>query len=292
MNKIQEIVKTNSLTFAFVFYQFVIGIRIFAEMDYLTVHIFIHQLFWFNSVLAFFFLFFKKMLKIDPDRLWILAGGSFLTFIPLVYSKISGSSWGLNYIEPASFIQVIKDLSTLLFRHPYNWPMFPELLSLLIISIFSGYFLTKSFFKSLAVSVLAIYTAFITLGFSWISVNVEHPSLFHLTTSFPEQQFYALEMITLFSIISFLSYSSELSELTKIIRYRFYFALSLIVSVLSFQGLFMFLFIKKIYLADMIVSFIPLSIIILTCAALLKAEWHEKTAIPVIVSILTIALLI
>lgn len=292
MNKFSDFIKNNSLSFAFVFYQLVIGMRIFAEMEYLTVYIFVHQLFWFNSVLAFFFLFFKKLLRVNDDRLWILAGGSFLTFIPLVYSRLTGSSWGLNYIEPESFLQVIKDLSTLLLRHPYNWPMFPELLALFVISVIAAFFFTRSFFKSFAVSLLAIYSAFLTLGFSWISVNTQHPSLFHLTTTLPEQQFYALQMISLFSIISAFSYLSELLELTKIIKYRLYFALSLIVSVLSFQGLFMFLFIKKIYFADIVVSFIPIAVIILTAGALLKPDWREKTVIPLIAAAFSVAVLI
>lgn len=292
MNKAIDIIKNNSLAFAFVFYQLIIGIRIFIEMEYLTTHIFVHQLFWFNSVLAFFFLFFKKLLKVDADRLWVLAGGSFLTFIPIVYSRLKGSIWGLNYIEPVSFSQVCRDLFTLLFRHPYNWPMFPELLALFIISVIAAFFFTRSWFMSIFVPVCALYISFLTLGFAWISVSPEHPALFSFTTSFPHQQFYALEMITLFSILSIISFSSELLEVTKIIKHRLYFVLSLIVAVLSFQGLFMFLFIKKIYLADIVVSFIPLSIIILTAGALLKPDWREKTVIPLIVAALSIAVLV
>lgn len=290
--KITAFITGNSLAFAFILYEIIISIRIFFEMEVLTAHIFVHQLFWFNCVLAFFYLFFKKFLKIDPDRLWILAGGSFLTFIPLVYSMIKGTPWMLNYIDPVSFVQVLKDLLTLLFRHRQNWPMFPELLTLLISATAIGFFFTRSLFKSFFVSLSALYMSFLTLGFSWISVSSDHPALFRLTTSFPPQQFYALQMITLFSIIIFIANSSELLEASKIIRLRLYLFLSLIIAVLSFQGLFMFLFIKKIYLADMAVSFIPLSLIILTSGALLKADWRENAIVPVMVSILSIAVLV
>lgn len=290
--KIADFIISNSLAFAFILYEIIISIRIFFEMEVLTAHIFVHQIFWFNCVLAFFYLFFKKLLKIDPDRLWILAGGSFLTFIPLIYSMIKGTPWVLNYIEPVSFFQVMRDVSTLLFRHKFNWPMFPELLALLISSTAIAFFFTRSFFKSFFVSLTALYISFFTLGFSWVSVSSDHPALFRLTTSFPEQQFYALQMITLFSVVILIANSKELLETAMIIRHRLYFFLSLIVAVLSFQGLFMFLFIKKIYLADMAVSFVPLSLIILTSGALLKPEWREKAIIPLIVSILTIAVLI
>lgn len=292
MNKLSEIVKNHSLAFAFLLYELVITIRIFVEMEDLTLYVFVHQLFWFNSVLAIFFMSFKKILRIDADKLWILAGGSFLTFIPIVYCALSGKRWSLNYIEPASFSQIMRDVFTMLAGHSYNWPMFPELLALFILSAITGTLLTGKYFKPVAVSLVTLYGAFFILGFSWISVNPEHPSLFHLTTSLPEQQFYAFQLISLFSIISVFSYSRELLELTHEIRHRLYFTLSLIVSVLSFQGLFMFLFIKKIYFADIIVSFVPLSIIILTAGALLKSEWREKAVIPAIVSILTIAVMV
>lgn len=291
-SRIINFIIRNSLAFAFILYEIIISIRVFFEMEVLTVQIFVHQLFWFNCVLAFFYFFFKKILKIDSDRLWILAGGSFLTFIPLVYSIIKGQPWVLNYIEPLSTAQVLKDVFTLLFRHSHNWPMFPELLALLISSSAVAFFFTRSLLKSFFTSLAALYISFFTLGFSWISVSADHPALFRFTTSFPPQQFYSLEMITLFSIIISAAHSSELFSAAKIIRHRLYFFMSLIVAVFSFQGLFMFLFIKKVYFPDIMVSFIPLSVIILTSGALLESEWRENAIIPVIISALSIAVLL
>jgi len=262
---------------SFIFYQIVIFARIFVEMEDLTVTVFIHQLFWFNSVLVFFFICFRYILKIEKSRLFLLSAGSFLTFIPLIYAKIKGAQWALNYIEPSSFKQVFLDLATLLFFHEYNWPMFPELLALLAGSIILGTYLSQNPKLSFIASVTAVYGSFLMLGFSWIAVNPEHPTLFLLNTGFHDSQFYALQLITYFSILSTICFYRELCDIFKTFSKPCYpFSAFLILSVI-FQGIFLFFFREKVTAADVFVTFFPACSTVLSILISLLYLFRIKT---------------
>ncbi len=201
----------HRLTLSLIVYQVIISTRIFIEMKYLTAHIFIHQLFWFTGVLLWFVLIFKQVLKVEENRLWFFSAGSLLTFIPLIYATLMGEEWRLNYVAPESFFQVVKEMATLLAFHPKNWPMFPELVLLLIFTYMAGIYLTKNFKTSLAATILSVYGSFVLFGFSWISVAENHPSAFFLkSTFFDPQKFYSLQMIAMCSVIIILTFKKDI----------------------------------------------------------------------------------
>lgn len=262
---------------SFIFYQIVIAARILIEMEDLTVTIFIHQLFWFNSVLAFFFICFRYILKIEKNRLFLLSTGSLITFIPLIYAKIKGAQWALNYIEPSSFKQVFFDLATLLFFHGYNWPMFPELLALLAGSIILGTYLSKNLKLSVTTSVAAVYGSFLLLGFSWISVNPEHPALFLLSSGFHDSQFYAFQLITYFSILSAICFHRELCDIFKTFSKPCYSFSAFLIFSIIFQGTYLFFFREKVTAADIFVTFFPACSIVLSILILLLYLFRIKT---------------
>ncbi|HSW61500.1 MAG TPA: hypothetical protein VLJ60_11925 [bacterium] len=262
---------------SFIIYQIIISTRIFIEMEDLTVSVFIHQLFWFNSVLMFFFICFRYILNIEKDRLSLLSAGSILTFIPITYAKLAGEHWALNYIQPVSFKQVIFDLITLLFKHEYNWPMFPELAALLIGSIALALYLSKNIKLSIISSLTAVYGSFLLLGFSWISVNPEHPTLFLLKSGLEDGQFYALQLITYFSVLSTICFHKELCDIFKTFSKPCYpFSVFLILSAI-FQGTYLFLFTEKVAPADIFVTFFPACSIVLSILLVLLYLFRIKT---------------
>jgi hypothetical protein len=281
--------------FSFILYQIIISTRIFLEMEDLTVSVLTHQLFWFNSVLMVFFICFRYILKIEKDRLALLSAGSILTFIPLAYAKLQGSQWALNYIEPVSFKQVSFDLLTLLFRHEYNWPMFPELVALLAGSVVLGIYLSKNIRLSIISSLTAVYGSFLLLGFSWISVNPEHPTLFLLKSGLKDGQFYALQLITYFSVLSTICFYKELCDIFKTFSKPCYpFSVFLILSAI-FQGIYLFLFTEKVAPADIFVTFFPACSIVLSILLILLYLFRIKTLrflfLPVWIMIFSIMIL-
>jgi len=261
----------------FIVYQIIISTRIFIEMEDLTLSVFIHQLFWFNSVLMFFFICFRYLLNIEKSRLFLLSAGSILTFIPLIYAKLSGTAWALNYIQPVSLKQVAFDLATLLFFHEYNWPMFPELIALLSGSILLATYLSKNLKLSIITSVTSVYGSFLLLGFSWIAVNPEHPTLFLIKSGFHDSQFYAFQLITVFSFFAIISLFKEVSDIFRnfgnpLFVLSFFFAITLILQLTYLK-----LFTVSTTLTDLSVTFLPAASIVMSILVLFLSIFRIRS---------------
>jgi hypothetical protein len=224
---------------------------------------YIHQLTWFNTVLLIFFISFKKILKVKTDRLWLLSAGSLLTFIPIIFSYLAGHEWALNYIEPKSFSQIVKDLFTLLCFHDYNWPMFPELFLLLTGSLGLAYYFSKNIKRSITCAFLAFYGSFLLLGFSWIAVNPEHPTLFLLESSFSDSKFYALQVITYFIVVFSLANFKNTTDYFSNIKDLSFHAANF-VTIIIFYSLITYLTDKPLTIIDNIVTVIPVLFITYT----------------------------
>ena len=195
---------------AFLCYQLLISVRIFIEMGATKPSIFIMQLLWFNCVLMFFVIGFKYILKLKNGDLQVLFSGAFLTYIPMIYSALAGHDWHLNFINPVSFRQVAFDMLTLLAVHEYDWPMFPELLLLILGSFALGVLLSGKPVKSLLTALFSTYASFFCLGFSWFAVNPDHPSLMHFTSPLPDHVTYALFYGSFFVILVFIAFFREI----------------------------------------------------------------------------------
>ena len=270
-----------------IFYEIVISLRIFAEMGLCSIHTFIHQLMWFNTVLLVFFIGYRKILKVQTDRLWILSAGSLLTFIPIVFSYIAGHNWALNYVEPQSFIQVLKDLFTLLCCHEYNWPMFPELLALLLGSLGISYFLSKNIKRSVLCSLFSFYGSFLLLGFSWIAVNPDHPTLFLLRSSFVDSKFYSLQMTSLFIILLSAANHKEVHRYFKDLRKVYFHAMNFFM-IIIFYSLIIFVTEKPLTASDNIVTVIPTLFIVYTVRNVRKQTLGLKEMSLIWISVLSI----
>lgn len=200
---------------AFLVYEALITVRIFWEMGRIQPWIFVMQLFWFNCVLMFFVIFFKHLLKIGNNSLPVLASGALLTYVPLIYSTLVGHSWHLNFIPPVSPVQVACDMLTLLAFHEYDWPMFPELLLLLLGSFALGRILSGKTVHSLITACAATWTSFFCIGFAWVAVNPKHPALVHLTVPLSDFVFYALYYIVFFMILLLIAFWREILNCIK-----------------------------------------------------------------------------
>jgi len=136
MNHIRRAIdKINAIPqiYAFLFFEILIAVRVYAEFgreNPLTIAVF--QLFWFTSVLIYFFAFFKWMLKLKDEDLTFFALGGFLPMIPVLFAFVVDRELTLNFVEPTSFLAVLKNIFTLEAAHSYNWALFPELLALLL----------------------------------------------------------------------------------------------------------------------------------------------------------------
>lgn len=208
-------INTLPLLAAFFCYQILILIRITVEMGESMVAIYTMQLSWFNCVMMFFVINFKYLLKVKNKDLPVLALGGFLTYIPLLYSVFVGHKWHLNFINPVSPMQVLGNMATLLASHEYNWPMFPELLMLLIGSFALALILSGNLIKSALTAALSLYSSFFCLGFSWFAVNPDHPSFSHLPSGFADHIAYSLYYISLFALLTAIAFAGEITGFIK-----------------------------------------------------------------------------
>ena len=152
MNHIRRAIdKINAIPqiYAFLFFEILIAVRVYAEFgreNPLTIAVF--QLFWFTSVLIYFFAFFKWMLKLRDEDLTFFALGGFLPMIPVIFAFVVDRELTLNFVEPTSFLAVLKNIFTLEAAHSYNWALFPELLALLLLSFEAGWLISEKPLKS------------------------------------------------------------------------------------------------------------------------------------------------
>ena len=259
---------------AFLFYQILILIRIAVEMGEAVPAIFVMQLAWFDCVLMFFVINFKYLLKLKNKDLPVLALGGFLTYIPMVYSVAMDHKWRLNFIEPVSFKQVVSDMLTLLAVHEYNWPMFPELLLLLIGSFVMALILSGRIVRSLLAAFLSVYMSFFCLGFSWMAVNPEHPSFSHWRSALSDPTAYTLVYLSFFAILALMAFWREVIVFIKqndVKSRALLFSLCAVSTI--FMWLFLFVIKKDPFVIDYILLFIPALSLSLTLFCALKKNW-------------------
>ena len=195
---------------AFLFYQLLLTGRVFIEFGKVWPSIFIMQIFWYNSVMMFFVISFKYLLKLKNRDLSVLALGGFLPYIPMIYSVLMHHQWHLNFINPTSFKEVAFDMITLLAVHEFDWPLFPELLALLVGSFFLAWILSGKPLRSLLAALLSTYSSFFCLGFSWFAVNPDHPSFSHFTSPLPDHVTYSIFYGSFFIILVFIAFFREI----------------------------------------------------------------------------------
>lgn len=259
---------------AFFLYQVLIVIRIAIEMGETMPAIFIMQLFWFDCVMMFFVINFKYLLGLKNKELPVLAFGGFLTYIPLIYSFLMNHKWHLNFINPVSFSQVAFDMLTLLAVHEYDWPMFPELLLLVLSSFAAGVILTSKPLKSLFAALVSTYSSFLCLGFSWVAVNPDHPSFSHLVSNFADHITYSLYYISFWTVLCVIAFWKEIANFIKQIGKP----VIAVCSVLLFAALaefLLFVFFKdEFFSIDYVLFFLPLSAVAFTVLCVWKKAWN------------------
>ena len=240
---------------AFLLYQVLILIRIAVEMQEAVPAIFVMQLFWFDCVLMFFVINFKYLLKLQNKDLPVLALGGFLTYLPLVYSFFMDHKWHLNFINPVSFSQVAFDILTLLAVHEYDWPMFPQLLLLLLSSFAVGVILTAKPAKSFLAAVVSTYSSFLCLGFSWVAVNPDHPSFLHFASGFSDQTAYSLYYIAFWIVLCVVAFWKEIVDFIKQIKHGALAVSAIFAFAVSAETLLFLLFKDRLFGIDYVLLF-------------------------------------
>ncbi|MFO7735199.1 MAG: hypothetical protein R6W70_03165 [bacterium] len=192
------------------FFMLCVSMRIFIEMEDISADMFFHQIFWFYSVFLFFALCFRHILRVPAKKLYLLAAGSPLIFIPLVYCHIADVQCTMNYIHMESFSYTFFHMATLLYFHPSNHPMFYELFSLLIGTTALALILSRNPVRSIITSLTAFYGAFLFAGMSWISVTENHPSFFSISSALEPQLFYAFQFFGISLTLLFFIFLPEI----------------------------------------------------------------------------------
>ena len=273
MRNIVSKINRMPLIAAFLLYQFLIVVRIYMEMRETMPAIFIMQLFWFDCVLMFFVISFKYLLKLKNADLSVLAFGGFLTYIPMIYSFLMNHEWKLNFINLVSFKQVVFNMLTLLAVHEYDWPMFPELVLLVLSSFIVGTVLTGKRLKPLVAALLATYSSFFCLGFSWVAVNPNHPSFLHFTSGFADHVFYSLYYILFFSVLCLIAFWKEIIDFVgKIEKKPLAAALFAMFLVLGGAAFFI-VFKRKLHVIDFIMLSASLAAFPATVLCAWKRAW-------------------
>lgn len=244
---------------AFIFFQLLLTGRVLIELGVTLPSIVVMQLCWYSCVLMFFVISFKYLLKVKNTELSVLALGGFLPYIPMVYSFLMHHEWHLNFINPVSFGQVAFDMLTLLAVHEYDWPLFPELVMLLVSSFAAGVILTAKPLKSLLAAVVTTYFSFFCLGFSWFAVNYEHPSFSHFNSGFSDHVTYSLYYFSLLIILFAIAFWKEFVDFIKQIKHcAIAVSSTFAFAVLAEIAIFLF-FNEKFYGIDYVLLFLPLT---------------------------------
>jgi len=144
--------------------------------------------------------------------LWIIFYGGFLTFIPIIFIHfVINKRVHLDYYVIDSFSTTFFDLVTMLKFHKFDYPMFPELTSLFILTFALSFFLSKKFLKSFFSTIFSFYGSFLIAGLSWFSLRESQPALIVIKSFFKPQKFYAMKWFIFVSILFFIFYLSFLS---------------------------------------------------------------------------------
>lgn len=259
---------------AFFLYQILIVVRIAIEMGETMPAIFIMQLCWFDCVMMFFVINFKYLLKLQNKDLPVLALGGFLTYIPLLYSFLMSHKWHLNFINPVSFKNVLLNMLTLLAVHEYDWPMFPELVLLLVLSFAVGVILTAKPLKSFLAAIVSTYSSFLCLGFSWVTVNPDHPSFSHFVSGFADHVTYSLYYISFWTVLCVIAFWKEIVDFIKQIK-RPAIAIGSIFVFAALAEFLLFVFFKeKFFGIDYVLFFLPLSAAAFIVLCVWKKAWN------------------
>lgn len=216
MKKLIEKINKIPFPIALLVYQLLLTGRVFIELGATKPSIFIMQIFWYNSVLMFFIIYFKYLLKLKNNELSVLTIGGFLPYIPMIYSVLMHHRWHLNFITPVSVKQVAFDMLTLCAVHEFDWPLFPELLTLLIGSFILAFIMSGKLLKSALAALLSVYSFFFCIGFAWLSVKTSHPAFVYYPSGFvPAHVFYSLYYISVYSILAQIAFFREILDFIK-----------------------------------------------------------------------------
>ena len=261
------------LPVAFLFFQLILTGRVFIEFGETQPSVFVMQLCWYSCVLMFFVISFKYLLKVKNTELSVLALGGFLLYIPMLYSVLMHHRWHLNFINPVSFRQVAFDMLTLLAVHEYDWPLFPELVMLLLSSFAAGAILTAKPLKSLLAAVVTTYSSFLCLGFSWVAVNPEHPSFSHFTSGMPDEIIYSFYYITFWALLCVAAFWNELVDFIRQIKKPAAAVVSVLGSAVIAEIVISVFWGEKFFGIDYVLMFIPLTAAAFTVLCAWKKAW-------------------
>jgi len=174
------------------------AVRIVLEMEDLDVVTFLHQFFWFYFVALWFAASFRIIGGLPLSKIIYAASGAIVIFLPFVAAYFAGVELQLNYYHIETLDKTLFDLSTLLYFHAYNSPMFFELFLLLVGSFLFVYYFTKNFVRSLITAFVAFYGSFLIAGVSWFSVSKNEETLFYIpVTALSPQMVYMFEFLFL-----------------------------------------------------------------------------------------------
>ncbi len=171
----------------FVIFAILVILRVYIESailgSFFNYYVVFHHLFWFTSVLLWNLICFRHIVKMETGKLVYLPLAVIIVYIPMIYAQIEAGAAQLVYIKSRNPGDIFSYIITLMYTHPKNSYMFPELLILLAGTTFLSWKASKSIPKTFINTFAAFYCSMI-FGFHWFGRLYDKNPYINLKTEF------------------------------------------------------------------------------------------------------------
>ncbi len=247
MIKILKTLPENFIwAFSFLIFISLISARVYIEAavlnSFFSTFVLFHHLFWFISVLLWFMISLRYIGKMKRAYLPYLSFAGILTYIPMIYKYIDKGDAVLEYIYTRDVIEAANFVFLLMYNHPKNFYMFPELLLLLLGLIVVAWFSSRSVFRVLGVVLFGFFGSML-IGFYWVGKATSKFSYIKLETAMPNHLFLSVIFYLFSLLLALILFYPEIRKKQKIL---FRWRKELLIAIISI----LFTFLAKLVLRN------------------------------------------
>jgi len=169
----------------FLFYLFIVVIRVVVEAGFLAsflgYNVLFHHIFWFSTVLFWFMISFRFIVGMKKEYIAYLSISGLVVFIPIIYAWMASGKARMIYMKSNNISKILEYFGLLMYTHPKNHFLFPELLTLLIGVVAISYFYSKSVKKTVLNIFFGFYASML-LGLHLFGVSPNTKAYIPITT--------------------------------------------------------------------------------------------------------------
>ena len=160
--------------------------------DSFVLYAFSHFLFWYLSVLLWFLIPLKYIVKVPAKIMAFLPFAVIIVFIPMIYSFTSTEYSILQYIHVGDVRELAWHYATLMYFHPENKSLFWELVLLLAGYTSISFYFSHSLLKTTATVIVGFYISMMLFGSHLFGVKGATDACFPLETVLNNHKFLSL----------------------------------------------------------------------------------------------------